>query len=63
MLSVEPSRAGSGLTGIAIAAVAATRVPASKTKSVRRVIFSAIPGARITILGLVVLIAKNVHWS
>jgi hypothetical protein len=63
MLSAELLRAGSGVTGIAIAAVAASRLPASKTNSVRRVIFSAIPGAQITILSLVALVAKNVHWS
>jgi hypothetical protein len=62
MLSTELLRVGSGVTGIAIAAVVASRLPASRIPSVRRVIFSAIPGAQITILSLVASIAKNVHW-
>ena len=60
---VELSRAGSGVTGIAIAAVAASRLPASRIPNVRRIIFSAIPEAQITILNLVASITKNVHWS
>jgi hypothetical protein len=50
-------------TGLASTAVAASSPPASKIPSVRRFIFSAIPGAQITILSLVALITKNVHCS
>src|SRR6266702_248757 len=56
MLSVELSRAESGVTGIASAAVAATNVPASTTANVRRFIF-AILGAQLLILTLVASIA------